>query len=237
VLGGSLRPDLDEVSDLAYFSSAEAAGLDMSSLQNIILADAFSDRSGGEARFQAPTWQPLADRVRKGGMSDYLRSLREHVGHDLLLMPAVGEIIRDGEGRILLQKRTDNGRWHPPVGAIEPHECPADAVVREVWEETGLLVEPLRVTGVYGSSDFQYPNGDQIAVYSVMFECRVIGGQVSPDGIEVAALGYFLPEMVRDLVPQRWQRRVFDALDGQSLAYFEPSAWRPSGMLEASLSY
>jgi 8-oxo-dGTP pyrophosphatase MutT (NUDIX family) len=232
VTGGSLRPDLDEVSELAYFSQAEAAGLGMSPLQCTILADAFGDRDVGDTKFKLPVWQPPADGVRTGGMSDYLRALRERVGHDLLPMPAVGAIICDEEGCILLQQRADNGRWHPPAGALEPHEHPADAVVREVWEETGLLVEPLRVTGVYGGSDFHatYPGGDQIAVYSVMFECRVVGGEASPDGIEVTALGHFSLEEVRDLVPQRWQRRVFDALGGQSSAYFEPSTWRPPGV-------
>lgn len=225
VTGGSLRPDLHEVAELGYFSQAEAAGLGMSPLQRTILADAFGDQGAGEAKFKLPVWQPPADGVRKGGMSDYLRALRKKVGHDLLPMPAVGAIIRDEDGRILLQQRTDNGRWHPPAGALEPHEHPADAVVREVWEETGLLVEPVRVTGVYGGSDFYvtYPNGDQIVVYSVMFECRVVGGEASPDGIEVAALGYFAPEeLTEDFLLKRWQRRVFDALGGQGPTYFEP---------------
>jgi 8-oxo-dGTP pyrophosphatase MutT (NUDIX family) len=230
VVGGSLRPDLDEVSELAYFSQTEAAGLGMSPLQCVILADAFSGQSGEEARFKAPTWQPPADGVRAGGVSDYLRGLREQVGHDLLFIPAVGAIVCDEEGRVLLQQRADNGQWHPPAGAIEPHEHPADAVVREMWEETGLLVEPLRVTGVYGGSDFRgtSPNGDQIAVYSVIFECRVVGGEASPDGIEVAALGYFAPEeLTEDFLLKRWQRRVFDALDRQGPAYFEPPTWQP----------
>ena len=186
VVGGALRPDLDKVSEVAYFSQAELTGLDLSPLQRVILADVFAGHADDRTRFQSPTWQPPAGGVRKGGMSDYLHSLRQKVGHDLLFMPAVGGIIRDDRGRVLLQKRTDTGRWHPPGGAIEPHEHPADAVVREVWEETGLLVEPVRVTGVYGGSDFYvtYPNGDQIVVYSVMFECRVVGGEMSPDGIE-----------------------------------------------------
>jgi 8-oxo-dGTP pyrophosphatase MutT (NUDIX family) len=233
VAGGSLRPDLHEVAELGYFSQAEAAGLGMSPLQYTILADAFGDRAIGGTKFKLPTWQPPADGVRTGGMSDYLRSLREQVGHDLLLMPAVGAIIRDGEGCVLLQQRADNGQWHPPAGALEPHEHPADAVVREVWEETGLLVEPLRVTGVYGGSDFHgtCPNGDRIAVYSVMFECRVVGGEASPDGIEVAALGYFAPEeLTEGFLLKRWQQRVFDALDGWDTAAFDPPAWRPPAM-------
>lgn len=233
VIGGQARPDQDEVSAVAYFSREEVAALGVAPLERVILDGAFDERIGGSGvtRFQAPTWQPPAGGLRKGGMSDYLRNLRDRIGHDLLFIPTVGAIIRDEEGRVLLQQRTDNGRWHPPAGAVEPHEHPADAVVREVWEETGLLVEPMRIAGVYGGEDFYttYPNGDRIAVYSVSFECRVIGGQARPDGVESSDVKYLPPDEVRRLVPKRWWRRVANALNGSGPAYFDPPTWRPSG--------
>jgi len=71
-------------------------------------------------------------------ISPYIRRLREAVGSDLLLVPSVAGIIFDHDGRILLVRQADDGVWSTPGGAIEPNEEPADAVVREVWEETGL---------------------------------------------------------------------------------------------------
>jgi 8-oxo-dGTP pyrophosphatase MutT (NUDIX family) len=88
-------------------------------------------------------------------ISGYLNSLREHVGHQLLMVPGVAAVIRNSERKILLQ-RNANG-WSLPAGAVDPGETPAQAVVREVSEETGLSVRPLRVLGVFGGADgFRY---------------------------------------------------------------------------------
>ena len=129
-------------------------------------------------------------------ISSYLRRLRQKIGADLVLMPAAAVITFDDRGRVLLVLQTDTGRWGTPGGGMAPDESPADAAVREAWEETGLLVEPVRIAGVHGGADFYatYSNGDQIAVYSVVFECRVTGGQACPDGVESLDVRYFPPD-------------------------------------------
>ena len=81
-------------------------------------------------------------------ISDYMRCLREKVGPDLLLAPSVTIITFDDQGRILLARHADTGVWVAPGGSVDPHESPADAAVREMWEETGLLVEPTKILGV-----------------------------------------------------------------------------------------
>jgi 8-oxo-dGTP diphosphatase len=126
-------------------------------------------------------------------MSDHIANLRAKVGHDLLMSPGVAAIILDESGKILLQRRSDNGRWGLPGGAIDPGEEPAEAVVREVREETGLHVVPVRVVGVYGGPDLhvQYPNGDEVMVISIAFLCRVIGGRLQIDQDESLELKYF----------------------------------------------
>ena len=66
------------------------------------------------------------------GATGYLARLRECVGHDLLLVPAAAGCIRDGQGRILLLRRSDGDNlWGLPGGGIELGERAADAVVRE----------------------------------------------------------------------------------------------------------
>ena len=64
----------------------------------------------------------------------------------------------------------DTGSWAVPGGAIDPNELPAEAAVRECWEETGVLVEPIRITGVFGGPEFliKYPNGD-VTYYTLLF--------------------------------------------------------------------
>jgi 8-oxo-dGTP pyrophosphatase MutT (NUDIX family) len=83
------------------------------------------------------------------GMSEYIRNIRSKVGSTMLQMPSVTIFNYDDTGQILLVKHADTGLWVAPGGAIEPGETPADAAVREMWEETGLLVRLVRILGVY----------------------------------------------------------------------------------------
>src|SRR5262249_52749496 len=98
-------------------------------------------------------------------MSDYMQQLRRQVGHDLLLLPSAAVVIHDAEMRVLLCLHRDKNIWVAPGGLIEPGEHPAEAAVRETWEETGLIVELTGILGVYGGHELviDYPNGDTAA--------------------------------------------------------------------------
>ena len=111
-------------------------------------------------------------------ISAYLKGLREHIGHDLVLSPSVADVIRDEAGNVLIHQRSDNGAWEVPAGAVDPDEAPAQALVREVFEETGLKVRPVKVIGVFGGSTVVHPNGDVIGPYATLFECEVTGGRL-----------------------------------------------------------
>ena len=77
------------------------------------------------------------------GMSDYLHGVRAKVGHALLVVPSATGLVYDDQGRVLLARHANDNVWMAPGGALDPDESPADAAVREVWEETGLVVEPV----------------------------------------------------------------------------------------------
>ena len=83
-------------------------------------------------------------------MSAYLEWLRAYVGHHLIPLVYATALIRDEAGRLLFQRRADFGEtwWGLPGGLLEPGETPAACVRREALEETGLRVEPIRLTGV-----------------------------------------------------------------------------------------
>ena len=83
-------------------------------------------------------------------MSEYMRELRGKLGRRLLELPAVSVVTRDDEGRVLLVQHENGLVWVTPGGAVEPNEAPADSAVLEMWEETGLEVELVRIVGVCG---------------------------------------------------------------------------------------
>jgi 8-oxo-dGTP pyrophosphatase MutT (NUDIX family) len=138
------------------------------------------------------------------GATGHLGRLRELVGHDLLLAPAAAACIRDDAGRILLVRRSDGENlWGFPGGAIEPGERADEAVAREVLEEIGLEVEPVALIGVYSGPEyaFSYPNGDRVQPITVFFECRVLGGRLTPDQQEIVGARYVGPH--DELPPMR----------------------------------
>jgi ADP-ribose pyrophosphatase YjhB (NUDIX family) len=152
--------------------------------------------------------------------SPYVTAMRAHVGNDLLLLPGASAVVRDDQGRILLMRRGDDGRWGLPAGMIEPGEQPSDAVLREVFEETGIIAEIERVGGV-GMHETVYPNGDRCEYLTVWFQCRAVGGEARPDGDESLEVGWFA---VDDLPPlgERTLLRIATTEDPLAPAWFPP---------------
>jgi 8-oxo-dGTP diphosphatase len=164
-------------------------------------------------------------------MSAYLRDLRARVGTTRLILPSVTGVIRDQIGRVLLVQQRDDAVWSTPGGAIEPDETPADAVVREVWEETGLIVSPERVLGVYGGPAFvvRYPNGDETQYVSTFFSCVVRSGVLRADDRETVAVRYWTAEEARALPLASWLAAILPVLFAPltEAAWFEPPRWMP----------
>jgi 8-oxo-dGTP pyrophosphatase MutT (NUDIX family) len=128
-------------------------------------------------------------------LSPYLAHLRAKVGHELLLTPSVTVLARDEEGRVLLVRSRDTGLWQTIGGMIELDESPQAAAHREAYEETGVTVELRAILTVLGGPQFRvtYPNGDQIAYVTTVFDARISGGEPRPDGDETTAVGWFAP--------------------------------------------
>jgi ADP-ribose pyrophosphatase YjhB (NUDIX family) len=116
------------------------------------------------------------------------------------LVPGASAIVTDNQGRILLQRRSDNARWALPGGVMDIGESIGQAIVREVREETGLEVEPQDIVGVYSDPGhvFAYDDGEVRQQFSVCFVCRMVGGelQVSNESSEVA---FFSPEEIEGM--------------------------------------
>ncbi|MFD0272740.1 NUDIX hydrolase [Kitasatospora sp. NPDC127111] len=116
------------------------------------------------------------------------------------LVPAASVVVVDATGRVLLQRRTDNGMWALPGGKMELGESLADCGVRETREETGIDVEITGIVGTYTNPGhvFAYDDGEVRQEFSVCLLGRPVGGtlRVSDESSEVA---WFSPEEVDGL--------------------------------------
>ena len=156
-------------------------------------------------------------------ISPYLRSLREVVGQRLLLLPGVTAVAFDDAGRLLLGRRADDGSWALIAGSMDPGEQPAETVVREVYEETGVHVVPERITSVLTHPPNTYPNGDRTEYVDITFRCRAIGGRARVNDDESLAVGWFA---LQDLPPinDLNRRRIEWALPASAQAWFSTPA-------------
>jgi ADP-ribose pyrophosphatase YjhB (NUDIX family) len=118
------------------------------------------------------------------------------VGELGYITPKVGAeaAIFDGEGRILLVRRSDDGLWCLPCGWVEPNESPEEAAVREAREETGLEIQARQLVGVFTRK----PNvgyGPHTAI-AVVYLCDVVGGTPQPRSHEVLEVRHWRIEDV-----------------------------------------
>lgn len=150
---------------------------------------------------------------------EFVTRLREHIGHaPLWLSTAAGAVI-DGQDRVLLARRADNGRWGMPGGIIDPAEEPADAAAREILEETGVLAVPERLVAVTVSPRLSYPNGDQVRYLELTFRCRPVGGEARVGDSESVEVGWFAPGALPEL-SESWLSLLAQARSGAAGASF-----------------
>ena len=116
------------------------------------------------------------------------------------LVPGASAIVTDDQGKILLQRRSDNARWALPGGVMDIGESIGQAIIREVREETGLEVEPESIVGVYSDPGhvFAYDDGEVRQQFSVCFVCRIVGGELQASA-ESSDVAFFSPEEIEGL--------------------------------------
>jgi 8-oxo-dGTP pyrophosphatase MutT (NUDIX family) len=167
--------------------------------------------------------------------ADYIRWLRRHIGCRKTQLVYATALIRDADGRLLFQQRTDFDWWGLPGGGVELGETFRDCVIREAAEETGWQVEPQRLVGVYAAPDWdvRYPNGDEVQQFSVGIECRIVGGHSQPDGAEATAQRFFAPHELPVSCPAWYAAMARDVwaqdATGHGAVYFDPPSGQPAG--------
>jgi 8-oxo-dGTP diphosphatase len=116
---------------------------------------------------------------------------------------SVAGVVVNSEGRVLVVRRRDTGRWEPPGGVLEPDETIEQGVVREILEETGVVVSVERLTGVYQNVPRR--------IVALVFRCSPIDG--SPRATEESAESCWAePGEIENLMVPAYAVRVTDAL-------------------------
>ncbi|MEU9518730.1 NUDIX domain-containing protein [Streptomyces sp. NPDC048224] len=153
---------------------------------------------------------------------DFIRDLRASAGHQLLWLPGVTAVVLDDEGRVLLGRRSDNGRWSLIGGIPEPGEQPAACAVREVEEETAVRCVVERLVLVQALKPVTYDNGDVCQFMDITFRCRAVGGEARVNDDESLEVGWFAVDALPD-IGEFGQARVKQALS-DAPAWFDPAA-------------
>ena len=133
---------------------------------------------------------------------DYIQGLRSMVGNEKVIMVVAGAFIFDKDNKVLMQKRSDNGQWGFPGGFMELGESVQDTAYREVYEETGLLLEELELFGIYSGPKYDktFSNGDQVSLVQISFICKRFSGELVESNEESIQNKFFplddLPENI-----------------------------------------
>ncbi len=126
-------------------------------------------------------------------------------------------VFGSGRATLLLTRRTDNQQWCLPGGGVDPGETVEEAVLRELWEETGLQGRVVQFLGVYSTPHrvVAYPDGNRFQIIALNFEVEIVDGELVLTD-ETTAFGYFPPDEIAGLdLLDAHRERVADIFSGQ----------------------
>ena len=150
---------------------------------------------------------------------EFIVALRERVGTDLLWLSGVSAVVRNDRGEVLLVRRADNGQWALVSGILEPGEQPAEGLLREIEEETGVVATVDALTGVWTLPPIEYPNGDRAQYLDLCFLATHVSGEARVNDDESVEVGWFAPDALPPMM-ERSRARLDRALAHDGRVWF-----------------
>src|SRR6516225_8816334 len=130
-------------------------------------------------------------RFATGDLVDgWMESVGEGVAGYVTPKVAVGAIVGNERGELLLIQRGDSGVWLYPTGWADVGYSASEVAVKEVHEETGIDAEPVRLIAVLDGLQL---GARGLPFYSLVFHCRSIGGELNGHPLETRNVGWFGP--------------------------------------------
>jgi ADP-ribose pyrophosphatase YjhB (NUDIX family) len=140
---------------------------------------------------------------------------------------AIGAVVGNADGELLLVQRADSGVWLYPTGWADIGYSPSEVAVKEVREETGILCEPVRLLGVLDGMRMGF---NRVPLYSLLFHCRALGGDLRSHPLECADAGWFAEDELPEPLAGAglWRGIAFAAVRGEDVKpFFDPPRDRP----------
>lgn len=162
-------------------------------------------------------------------VQEWMESVGEGIPGYVTPKVAIGAIVGNDDGEILLMQRADSGIWLYPTGWADVGYSASEVAVKEVLEETGIECEPMQLLGVV---DGQRMGFSRFGMYMLLFHCRATGGTLQGHPLETSGLGWFAADALPSATAgiEWWGQMAFNAINGErSIATFDsprPAVWR-----------
>lgn len=147
-------------------------------------------------------------------VTDWLESVGVGVPGYVTPKVAIGAVVGNSAGQLLLVQRADSGVWLYPTGWADVGYSPAEVAVKEVGEETGIECEPVQLLAVI---DGQRMGFSRFGMYMLLFHCTAVGGELRGHPLETADVGWFGPDdlPVATAGASWWAPMAFAAINGE----------------------
>ena len=168
-------------------------------------------------------------RERSHFVQEWMDNIGEGIPGYVTPKIAIGAVVGNDKGEILLVKRAPSGVWLFPSGWADVGYSAAEVVVKEVHEETGINAEPIQLLGVVDGMRMGFT---KFAMYMLLFHCRANSGDLAPHPLETQGCGWFAREQLPTPLAgaEWWVDRAFAAINGERFhATFDlprSPAWR-----------
>ena len=127
---------------------------------------------------------------------EWMRMVGQGVAGYVTPKAAVGAIVSNEDDEILLVQRADSGVWLYPTGWADIGYSPVEVAIKEVYEETGIHCEPLTLVSIV---DGMRQGFTKIPLYSMVFHCKAVGGELQAHPLETSDCGWFAAMLFRNL--------------------------------------